>query len=103
MNGSTYLNDEARSYIEEIRKTKDRMKSRFEDFNDTMKKLSSGNAFVGSAGTTFFQKYDALKKEYTYFEDLFESFAKDFEQSVEATEATNKAVEQAVSEISQVK
>ena len=62
MNGSTYLNDEARSYIEEIRKTKDRMKSRFEDFNDTMKKLSSGNAFVGSAGTTFFQKYDVLKR-----------------------------------------
>ena len=103
MDNSTYLNEEAKSYIEGIRQTKNRMKSRFEDFNDIMKKLSSGNAFVGSAGSTFFQKYDTLKKEYAYFEDLFESFAKDFQQAVEATEATNKIVEESASSISDVK
>ena len=37
MDNSTYLNDEAKSYIEGIRQTKNRMKSRFEDFNDIMK------------------------------------------------------------------
>ena len=100
---SQYLNDEARSYIEGIRATKNRMEAEFESFNTIMQKLSSGNAFVGSAGSAFFEKYNSLKKEYDYFEKLFASFANDFEKSVEATEATNRAVEQAASQINEVK
>ena len=99
---SQYLNDEARRYIEGIRATKNKMEAEFEDFNATMQQLASGNAFVGSAGNSFFDKYNSLKKEYEYFERLFDSFAKDFELSVEATEATNRAVEQAASQISDV-
>lgn len=100
---STYLDDDAKIYIEGIRKTKRKMEAEFDDFNAIMQKLAAGNGFIGSAGSTFFAKYDSLKKEYSYFEQLFNSFANDFQQAVEHTEETNKAVESAVYEISDVK
>ena len=99
---SQYLNDEARTYIASIRATKNKMEAEFDDLNKTMQQLASGNAFVGSAGTAYFDRYNSLKNEYSYFEKLFESFASDFQSSVEATEATNRAVEQKASQISEV-
>ncbi len=100
---STYLNDEARRYIEGIRTTKNKMEAEFDDFSNIMHQLSSGNAFVGSAGQAYFAKYESLKKEYAYFSELFASFANDFEHAVEATEPANKQVEEAATQISDVK
>lgn len=99
---SMYVNPEAERYIEGIRATKNKMKAEFEEFNSIMNTLASGNSFVGAAGTAYFAKYNSLKQEYTYFEQLFESFASDFQRSVEGTEQTNRALEQAVADISNV-
>ena len=96
---STYLNEEARGYIEGIRNTKRKMEAEFETFNAEMQKLSAGDACLGSAGSAYFEKYNSLKQEYQSFSDLFDSFANDYEHAVEATEQTNKQVEQAASEI----
>lgn len=99
---SMYVNPEAGMYIEKIRATKDTIRTEFEEFNSEMSRLAAGDSFVGAAGTAYFAKYNSLKQEYTYFEQLFESFASDFQRSVEGTEQTNRALEQAVADISNV-
>ena len=64
---STYLNEEARGYIEGIRNTKRKMEAEFETFNAEMQKLSAGDAFLGSAGSAYFEKYDSKYLVYFIF------------------------------------
>ncbi len=94
--GDVQLKDGALGYVDAIRKSKNRMDSIFNTFNESINKLKSSGGFDSPSGHEFYNKYSQLKSHYDDFLKLFEEFARDYEVAIQNTQAADTSVKSAV-------
>lgn len=93
--GDIQLKDNALSYVDTIRKSKSKMDSIFNTFNESINQLKGSGGFDSQAGHEFYNKYAQLKPKYDEFLRLFEEFARDYEVAIENAKMADTSVKSA--------
>ena len=97
--GDVSLKDNALGYVDEIRKSKNKMDTIFNTFNENVNQLKSSGGFESSSGREFYNRYAQLKSHYDDFLRMFEEFAKDYEMAIENAQMADTTVKSAAQEI----
>ena len=100
--GDVQLKDSALGFVDGIRKSKNRMDSIFNTFNENVDRLKSSGGFESPSGHEFYNRYAQLKTHYDNFLRLFEEFAKDYETAIENTQTADTSVKSAAQGIKNI-
>ena len=99
MNNTTITYERVRENAATIRRCADTMSKIFDEVETTMRSVNSNEALVGRAGDALLAKFNSLKGRFSSYTQTVERFAALITSAQEATERTEKNIEQTTDQL----